>query len=378
MTEHKKISLKNAQPAKSGESLFERANGAFGLDGFAPAAPPKSLRDAPRAVRKKLNREIGSLSETQPEPQPVAKVEVTAKPNSTPAPISETEPEPELEPTKPIEQRTAAVVAPVPNPAPVPKSGPVPNPAPVHESVSFGGKVHAIDRDFLAEQGMIVPDGPVTALLEEFRIVKRQLLSDARESGTAISRRMLVCSPHSGEGKTYCAVNLALALAAERDIEVLLVDADFPKPSILGTLGLEAERGFMDALSDKSIKPEDLVLSTDVEGLFVLPAGNRTNSDAEYLTSSRTRDVLARLTESAPDRIVIFDTPPALAASPAAELAKHVGQAILVARADQTGRSALEDAYQLLSACPEIKLLLNGAQFSPSGRSFGSYGVYGE
>ena len=62
-----------------------------------------------------------------------------------------------------------------------------------------------------------------------------------------------------------------------------------------------------------------------------------------------------------------------LAASPAAELAKHVGQTILVARADRTGKSALEDAAQLLSACPDIKLVLNNAIFSPSGRRFGSY-----
>ncbi len=377
MTQHKKISLKNAQPAKAGESLFERANGAFGLDGFAPAAPPKALRDAPRPVRKALKRDTAKVAEPAPKAVPetvdapikkVAAAPIVETPivEAPPAPVADAIPATpkvaEAAATKPAEPKVAPPVA----------------TQPVREDVAFSGKLHAIDREFLAEQGMIVPDGPVTGLLEEFRIVKRQLLKDARDGGTAMARRMLICSPHSGEGKTYCAVNLALALAAERDIEVLLVDADFPSPSVMETLGLEAERGFMDALSDPSIKPENLVLRTDIKGLYVLPAGNRTTSDAEYLASARTRDVLARLTESAPDRIVIFDTPPALAASPAAELAKHVGQAILVARADDTGRSALEDAYQLLSACPEIKLLLNGAQFSPSGRSFGSYGVYGE
>ncbi|MEM6266956.1 MAG: capsular biosynthesis protein, partial [Pseudomonadota bacterium] len=80
------------------------------------------------------------------------------------------------------------------------------------------------------------------------------------------------------------------------------------------------------------------------------------------------------LTVGAPHRFVIFDTPPALAASPVAELAGHVGQAVLVARADETSRAALADAQQLLSACPDIKLLLNAARFSPSGRRFGSYG----
>ena len=96
------------------------------------------------------------------------------------------------------------------------------------------------------------------------------------------------------------------------------------------------------------------------------------------MCSTHTAEVLDRLTQGAPDRFVIFDTPPALAASPAAELAQHVGQALLVVRADETSRAALEDAQQLLSACADIKLLLNAARYSPSGRRFGTYGGRGE
>ena len=134
----------------------------------------------------------------------------------------------------------------------------------------------------------------------------------------------------------------------------------------------------MDALSDPAIDVADCVVGTDVPGLWVLPAGNATNSDSEFLSSSRTRAVLDRLTEGAPNRLVIFDSPPALAASPAADLAKYVGQAVVVARADSTGQSSLEDAIALLSGCPNIQLLLNAVRFSPSGRRFGSdYGYKG-
>ena len=167
-------------------------------------------------------------------------------------------------------------------------------------------------------------------------------------------------------------------MAAERDSEVLLIDGDFAKPSILSAFGLPSGPGFMDCLANPSIRPEDLAIGTDIEGLWVLPCGNQTHSDSEYLASDRTAEVLDRLTLGSPNRIVIFDSPPALSASPAAELAKHVGQALLVARADRTGQAALEDACQLLSACPDIKLILNAAQFSPSGRNFGAYYGYGE
>lgn len=335
MTDQGKINREGAKPA----SLFERADAAFGLDprGGAPKLP--DVPPVPQALRR-------------PAPQPQAQPQVQPQPApAAPQPTVQAAPPPASQPA----------------PEPVPAAPPPPR------AVSLNGPFVRIDREYLREGGLIVPEDPVTGLLEEFRIVKRELLADARTGASPVARRILVCSPHSGEGKTYCAMNLAIALAAERGLEVLLVDADVVKPSITERFGIYAREGLMDALEDPAIRPEDLVLKTDIEGLFVLPAGNATARDAEYLASARTADVLDRLTEGAPDRILIFDTPPALAASPAAELAKHVGQALLVVRADETSRAALEDAQQLLSACGDIKLLLNAARYSPSGRRFGSY-----
>ncbi len=352
MTEQSKIPL--PPEGAKGKSLFERADGAL-AGGFKVAPVPAELA-------KPANR------------QPVR----TARPAATQAP-------PASEPV--VEQ--APVDAPEPPAAPEPVAPPaieLPEPvaaapAPAEERVAFTTVRQPIDRSRLRKLGLIVPDGAVTALLEEFRIVKRQVLLSARDARSAgrgaAAQRVLVCSPLPGEGKTFCAVNLALAMAAEKDSEVLLVDADFAKPSVLALLGLNGGKGLMDALADPRIEVEDHVIATDVAGLYVLPAGNRTASDSEYLSSGRTSDVLDRLTRGAPNRVVIFDSPPALAASPAAELAHHVGQALVICRADFTGQSALEDALSLLSACPDIKLLLNAANFSPSGRRFGAYYGYG-
>jgi exopolysaccharide/PEP-CTERM locus tyrosine autokinase len=258
--------------------------------------------------------------------------------------------------------------------------------APAFEGIparqAFRGTFHTIDRRHLREQCLIEPEGPVTGLLEEFRIVKRQLLLTAAESragrGAPHGERILVCSAHPGEGKTFSAVNLALSMAAEKDTEVLLVDADFAKPSVLSALGLPGGPGLMDALADPAVAVEDCIIGTDIAGLFVLPAGNSTGSDTEYLAAAHTQQVLDRLTFQAPNRIVIFDSPPVLAASPASELAMHVGQALMVVRADQTGEAALRDAVNILSGCDDIKLLLNCTRFSPTGRRFGSYYGYKE
>jgi exopolysaccharide/PEP-CTERM locus tyrosine autokinase len=242
--------------------------------------------------------------------------------------------------------------------------------------------VAAIDRDKLREAAFIVPDGPVTSVSEEFRIVKRRLLASIQAEANAglgaVAQRILICSAQPNEGKTYSAINLALSIATEQDHDVLLVDADFAKPSILSSLGIEGQLGLMDALADPSVAVEDCIIPTDIRGLSVLPAGRQTNTDSEYLASARTQEVLARLTDGAPGRIVIFDSPPLLAASPAAALAQHVGHALMIVRADVTSERALRDALGLISGCNQIQLLLNGVKFSPSGRSFGSYYGYGE
>jgi exopolysaccharide/PEP-CTERM locus tyrosine autokinase len=233
-----------------------------------------------------------------------------------------------------------------------------------------------VDRAGLIEQGFVMPDAAITALAEEFRIVKRTLLLNAI-GPTALpkGRRLLVCSAQANEGKTFCAVNLALSMANERDIEVLLIDGDFAKPTVLSTLGIDGPVGLMDALGDTSIDIETLVIKTDVGNLSVLPSGKYTNEATELIAADRTRVILERLAAK-PNRIVIFDSPPALAASPASVLAYHVGQVLLVVRADRTGEAELRDAVLLLGGCEEIQLLLNGARFAPNSRRFGSYYGY--
>ena len=276
----------------------------------------------------------------------------------------------------PVAEVTAApVAAPATSPAPEPTVVPHPH------ARSFTGQFHPIDRETLRANGFIVPGEPVTALLEEFRFIKRQVMLSAADSrdgiGSPLGHRILIASANPGEGKTYCAVNLALSIAAEKDNEVLLVDADFAKPSVLSALGLPAGPGLMDALADPAIAVEDCIMGTDIPGLFVLPAGQMTDSDTEWLASARTARLFEALSAASPNRLIVIDSPPALAASPASELAMHVGQTLVVVRADSTGEAALKDALSLLSGCEDVKLLLNCTQFSPTGRRFGAYYGYG-
>lgn len=245
----------------------------------------------------------------------------------------------------------------------------------------WSGPRHEIDRLALVEAGFVLPDGRVSGISEEFRIVKRQLLShlnDGQDERQVHENRILVCSAHPGEGKTFCSVNLALSMAAEKDIDVLLIDADFAKPSVVSTLGLPDGPGLMDVLADPALAVEDCVLRTEFPALAVLPAGRGTNNDTEYLASARTSHLLDSLTAGHPNRILLFDSSPLLSASSAAVLAGHVGQALMIVRADKTSENALREAANLLKSCANVQLLLNGVSFAASGRRYGNYYGQGE
>ncbi len=269
----------------------------------------------------------------------------------------------------------AALRGPGMPPEPLPVSTDVDSPAAV-VTPSFDGPAPAprfgtVAIDALRDGGFILPDSGTTALAEEFRIVKRQLLRGADDAVNG--RTILVCSARPDEGKTFCAINLAISLAAEKDVEVILVDADVAKPEILSTLGLEAGPGLIDAIADAQVDVEACLIRTDIPGLMVLPAGRQTNEATELLASARTSAVLDRLRSRDPRRVILFDSPPALAASPASVLAMHCGQLLFVVRAEKTGESELREALEMLSACPRPQLLLNGVEFGGASRRFGRY-----
>ena len=274
-----------------------------------------------------------------------------------------------------IETEIVAAVEPAP-PIKTPVVVDAPKAAPVRP---MPGRTVAIDRQLLADNGLLIPGAPIGVLAEEFRLAKRQLLLTARalgKSDPAKARTILVCSPKPNEGKTYCSVNLAISMAAESDTQVLLVDADFAKPDVMNRLGVEDGPGLLDALADPRIDIESCIVGTDIPQLSLLPAGKPSNSDTELLASDCTAQLIEQLLAADPNRVLIFDSPPALAASPASVLALHVGQVMLVVRADKTSEGEIRDTVQRLEGCEHIQLLLNSVAFSAGGHRYGNY--YGQ
>ena len=243
-----------------------------------------------------------------------------------------------------------------------------------------GTPVHVdIDLEQLSADGYITPQSLRSRLSEEFRVIKRPLLINARGKSAAPvlnANRIMVTSALSGEGKTFVSLNLAMSLVAEVDTQVLLVDADASRPALGQRLRLAPSKGLLDLLADPNLSLDDVVLSTNVDGLSIIPAGKPHSHATELLASEGMSRLVNRLASDDARRIVLFDTPPLLAASESRVLAAHMGQVILVIGADDTPRGTVAEALATIETCPVVFTLLN--RVSPSDRShyYGSYGAY--
>ena len=225
-----------------------------------------------------------------------------------------------------------------------------------------------LDLSRMRELGMVTAAAGRTNLLEEFRIIKRPLLKRAfaeRGPKDNPANLIMITSSLPGEGKTYCAINLAMSIAMELDHTVLLVDADVARPSVLRTLGLPAQRGLMDILVDDSLELPDVILRTNVDTLALLPAGAASNAATELLASSTMAAMLTELANRYPDRVIIFDSPPLMLTTEARVLASHMGQIVVVVEAQTTTQHAVKESLQQLEGMSNVNLVYNKTRDIP-------------
>jgi protein-tyrosine kinase len=233
----------------------------------------------------------------------------------------------------------------------------------VDESRARRPQPHRIELDLagMSRRGLVTSAGGRTPMVEEFRIIKRPLIKRAfaaRKAGENPGNLIMVTSSLPGEGKTFCAINLAMSIAMELDHTVLLVDADVARPSILRTLGVSAQRGLLDVLQDEH-EMADVLLRTNVDTLTILPAGTSNANATEILASQSMRMLVQEIANRYPDRIVIFDSPPLLLTSEARVLASHMGQIAMVVESERTTQHAVLEALSQLEGCSNVNLIYN-------------------
>jgi receptor protein-tyrosine kinase len=283
----------------------------------------------------------------------------------------------------------------IPAPTPVKGLGAQPDAAPIRPRGSVSGRDGAASRPAplpandpstpaleldlrrLASMGYVTPDNPRTQIANEFRVIKRPILSNVQNRSAAPVERanlIMVTSSLPGEGKTFVAINLAISIAMELDTTVLLVDADVSRPSVLQRLNLPASPGLLDILTDSSRSIGDVLLRTSLDKLSILPAGAPKGHATELLASVQMARVVDELATRYSDRIIVFDAPPLLVSTESRVLATHMGQVVVVVESERTPHHTVTNALTTLEACPVVLPLLNKASRPDVGSYYGYYG----
>ena len=181
---------------------------------------------------------------------------------------------------------------------------------------------------------------PMSAVAESYRRIRTNL-QFARPDKALHS--IAISSAEKGEGKSTTSANLAIALASAGK-NTLLVDADLRRPRAHKIFGLDREPGLSHLLYDDEINVD--AFATDIDALWVLPAGETVPNPAELLSSQRMRDLIDNLKDDFD--YVLFDTPPVLLFSDALGLASRCDGTILIASAKTTDGRAFDHAVDLL------------------------------
>ncbi len=226
----------------------------------------------------------------------------------------------------------------------------------------------------LAAAGFLDNNATKSTLSEEFRVIKRPLVNNIKDSGVNAIKRanlILICSSVPGEGKTFVSINLALSIANEMDKNVLLIDADVEKPEISKILGIKESPGMIEYLESDKLGFSDIVFKTDLSNLSIIPAGKKHKYSTELLSSQRMFYFADEISKRYTDRIVIFDSPPLLYTTQAQVLAELAGQVVLVISADTTPQNLVTQSIAKLAKCDVVMTLLN-----KTSKKFDFYGVY--
>jgi capsular exopolysaccharide synthesis family protein len=196
---------------------------------------------------------------------------------------------------------------------------------------------------------------PRSGEAEAYRCVRTALCFSTRAGGQKV---LQVTSPHSGDGKTLLAANLAASLA-QSSKRVLLVDADLHRPHLHALFGVPGDAGLTSVIVGECGLAE-AVSATSVPGLSVLPCGPVPSNPAELLSSPRFAELLAGL-RGQYDAVVV-DTPPLLAVSDAAVVAAQADGVVLVLRPGKNSRPAADRAVDALRAVAArvLGIVVNG------------------
>lgn len=234
---------------------------------------------------------------------------------------------------------------------------------------------------FKHTNNLVVYEKPKSTVSESFRAIRSSLQfiyrqqQDSEEKG----KTLMVTSSISGEGKTFCSINISTVYALSGK-KTILLGLDLRKPKIFGDFNLDNDRGIVNYLIGEE-PLENTIVSTHIENLDLISSGPTPPNPSELLMSKKLKDAIDKLRDSYD--FIVLDTPPLGLVADALELSHYADATIYMIRFDYTKKGMLQlvNAKYKNGEVKNISFVLNFYKYKARygydygyGYGYGSYG----
>lgn len=185
--------------------------------------------------------------------------------------------------------------------------------------------VIGVNRDKTA---LAVYNKPKSALSESFRAIRSSLQFLYKKQNVDGAKTLMITSSVSGEGKTYCSINIATVFALSEK-KTVIVGLDLRKPKLFEEFNLNNDKGVVNYLINES-SVDEITNATEISFLDVILSGPIPPNPAELIISERLGDLMRELKQKYD--YIILDTPPVGLVSDALELDQYCDVTLYIVR----------------------------------------------
>lgn len=228
---------------------------------------------------------------------------------------------------------------------------------------------------------LAVFDRPKSALSESFRAIRSSLQFLYKQQNLDGAKTLMITSSVSGEGKTFCSINIATVFALSEK-KTVVIGLDLRKPKLAGEFNLTNEVGVVNYLIGQKTIPE-IINKTHIPYLDVILSGPVPPNPSEMIMSQGMKDLIESLKKEYD--YIILDTPPVGLVSDALELAQFCDVTLYIVRQNYTKKEMISllnnrvKRGELTNASIVLNGLENKAKYGTGyGYGYGyGYGNYG-
>lgn len=189
----------------------------------------------------------------------------------------------------------------------------------------------------ITKNNLAVFEKPKSTLAESFRAIRSslQFLYKKQQQGT---KTLMLTSSISGEGKTFCSINIATVFALNEK-KTIILGLDLRKPKIFDDFNIENTTGVVNYLiGQKSL--DEVIQKTQIPYLDLIPSGPIPPNPSELIMGESMKEMLDELKQKYD--FIILDTPPVGLVTDALELTEFCDATLYVVRQNVTKKEMLE------------------------------------